>query len=224
MLYWPENYWPTYYWPAMHWPAGFDFPSISIRTTRLLKSIWRVVLEDENGVQYDLGKQSIVSDSATFSIPPSVPDGAYTILVYSRGGLWKEDDLLAASQMSVTIDRTSSEAMLVNTPKPLNLRYEIDEGQLKLLWECAVPVGTSSGLVSAGIWLTQSVPDFNTDPDVTLPLFSFNSTHSYFVRVQESISYAGVALKFGEGNYGEGQYITVPDRSAVRPSFTATQG
>jgi hypothetical protein len=52
---------------------------------------------------------------------------------------------------------------------------------------------SDSGSVSAGIWLTEGIPDFSADPTFTIPLFSYQSTHSFLIETDTEAAYAGVA-------------------------------
>lgn len=181
----PTAYWTDYYWPSRYWPTAPGFLeklTNPIRTRHLRKERWHAYLVDSSGTEYDLGWVDIPESGQAFplTIPDDLADGTYRIKVETDGLGWT--GLRAKSIGAVVIDSTASEPTTTVESILTDFRYDIHEGWLRLLWEGDVSP-TDSGLVSAGIWLSNGVPDFGTDPDIILPLFSQQSTHQYIVEV-----------------------------------------
>jgi len=217
--YWPENYWPGYYWPVtLSLVTGF---SRVIRTRRFLKEGWEVTLVNSAGTRYSLGTINQTSDERSLIIPVSVPDGTYSVEVITNGLAW--DGLVQKNNGSITIDRTSSVPIDTGTPLLTDLRYDSYMGLLRLKWDGDVSPA-NSGIVSAGIWLSSSVPDFNTDPTYTIPLFSYQSEHFFLIDYDSLIGYAGIACIDEDSNQTSEQYISIPDRSVIAPSAVAEPG
>jgi len=252
---WPTQHFPARLWPKRHWAIPNNFVQYllsRIRTRRLLAERWEVSLIDSAGTEYNLGFVDITAGSASeILIPPEVPDGTYTVRIWTWGLAWKQLEQKPIG--TITIDRTSSTPILDGVPLLTNFRYDIHQGWLRLLWDGDVPLA-NSGLVSAGVWLTAGVPDFSSDPTVTVPLFSYNSTHQYIVRLASNpadtlarrywtemfwldehwlrmhwlgvsgYAYAGLAAYNADGERGPGQYIAIPDRGTMPPSVVIEEG
>lgn len=242
---------PLRYWPEDHWPGPDLFlSSVTLRplTRRVRAQRWAVHLRDSSGNLYAVGV-SLVNrgDTVRLPVPPGVPDGDYEVLVSPEGIAWGHTHQRPVG--SVRLDRSGSEPIASVGAVFSKLRYDTDTGWLRLLWDGDVP-DHLSGLVSAGIWLGDGVPDFAADsPTVTIPLFTGYTTHSYILRVDgegDSVyparaypgyhwpeywapatyewAYAGVAPIDADGNLGSGIYISLPDRSVTDPAAVVETG
>jgi len=253
---WPERYYPQRFWPGLHWPIPNNFVAClrrQIRTRRFLEQRWLITLINSSGTRYELGYTDIQDDgtASSIAVPDSVPDGIYDVEIKTTGLAWKE--LRQKNTATVVIDRTSSEPIVSGLPLLTNFRYDLHRGWLRLLWEGDVPLA-DSGLVSAGIWLTSGVPDFEEVPTVTLPLFSYQTSHQYIIRHSEdpvdvveerywyknhwlnvywtlphwldvsAFRYAGLAAISADGEQGPTQYITIPDRAVLAPAVIVEEG
>lgn len=227
----PTHIDPQRHYPAFHFPLAVAIASrilINFRTRRLLRGRWNVVLESSAGTEYDLGIAYIpVSGFGSVKIPASVPDGSYKIKITTTGDGWR--DQVSRSSSGLVIDRSSSSPIQIGMPLLSNFRYELDENHLTLLWDGDVSE-SDSGLVSAGIWLSDGAPDFGSAPSVTVPLFSENSTHRYEVGVGlgmdgfdtgNDYTHAGLAPYSATGARGGTSTITLPDLKVLRPTFSA---
>jgi hypothetical protein len=202
-----------------------------IRTRHLVPERWHVALVDSAGVRTELGYVPIDSFS-TLVIPHSVPDGVYNVEITADGLAWR--GLVQKSPGAVTIDWSASAPGVVGLPLFKNLTYDIYQEWIRLKWDGDVPPELS-GQVSAGIWIGFGVPDFATkEPTVTIPLFSFESSHEYIIRgvsldwddssnVGQSV-YAGVAPIGRNGEIGAGLSIVLPDRRVSIPPAALEEG
>jgi hypothetical protein len=223
--------------------------NLPIRTRHLVPQRWNVQLVNAAGAAYDLGSVDIAS-AAAIAVPSSVPNGVYSVEITADGLAWR--GVLQKSIGSLTIDSTASAPYSVDWPLFTDFSYEIENEWIKLKWNGDVPPELS-GLVSAGLWLGYGVPDFAEDPSVTIPLFSHESEHVYFV--QEDLTwgsqfapyhwsaehwdahwnplhwpgavatpYAGLAPVARDGTQGSGQYIALPNRVVLVPPAAIRQG
>ena len=222
---WPERHWPSRLFPTYHWPTppGFvQYLRRIVRTRKLLEERWFVTLINAAGTRYELGWCDIEADTASaLPIPVTVPDGSYDVEVLVNGLAW--ESLFQKNTASITIDRTSSIPVVASVPLFTNFTYDIFEGWVRLRWDGDVPLD-QSGQVSAGIWLTAGVPNFATDPTVIVPLFSYNSSHTYLAENDGSFAYAGLAPMDVDDVVGTGQYIAIEDRTMVDPIFVVEEG
>ena len=221
---WPERYWPERYWPERYWPEINNFVAFRntrINTKRLRAERWYTTLINSVGTRYPLGWVDVAGESSVvISIPGSVPDGLYDIEVKTYGMAW--EGLVQKNWGSVLLDSGASVIVSEGLPLLTNLRYDIDQGHIRLLWDGEVSPD-DSGLVSAGIWLSNGVPDFGTDPTLTIPLFSFDTTHTYTLFEEVSYTHAGVAAIRGDDT-GDGSWILLPSRVITDPKAVVIEG
>jgi len=242
---WPSFHFPSLLWPDLFWPIpnGWEEQSAAVLGGRaLLREQWVVALVAEDGTEYELGTVD-VRDGGALTIPASVPNGTYEVKVSAIGIGWR--DLISKPTKTIKIDRTASEPITDALPVFSNLRYDIFQGWLRLLWDGDVP--GDSGMVSAGIWLSDEPIDFSVEPDVTIPLFPAHTTHSYLMRLSRdpaetrrgiywrsevfeihywptvywlsgsAILWAGVAPISPDGTVGDGVTVALPDRAVGVP-------
>ena len=249
----PEYLYPERHWPDLHWPIPDDFIQFfrsDIRTRRFLKQKWFVTLIDSVGSRTELGYIDIESDGSdsVLTIPGTVANGTYQVEIKTTGLAWKS--LIQKDFQTIIIDDTSSEPIVDTYPLITDFQYDIYQNWLRLLWNVDVEESLIFGSVSAGLWFTLGVPDFGTDPDVIIPLFSYNTEHQYLIQAAKTqlemyqdmfwldthyitnywiknhwlnvgaFNYAGIAIIDADDNIGPGQYITLPDRSVITPIAT----
>ena len=249
----PEYLYPDKHWPEFHWPIpnGFvEYFQFPITTRKFLKQKWSVTLINNVGTRYDLGSVDIEDDGSdsVIIIPGTVPNDTYQIEIETTGLAW--ETLIQKGFKSIVIDDTSSEPLVDTYPLITDFQYDIYQNWLRLLWNVDVEESLIFGSVSAGLWFTLGVPDFGTDPDVIIPLFSYNTEHQYLIQAAKTqlemyqdmfwldthyitnywiknhwlnvgaFNYAGIAIIDADDNVGPGQYITLPDRSVITPIAT----
>lgn len=254
---WPERIFPERHWPQKYWAIPNNYVRYLrslVRTRRFLEERWFITLISSTGTRYELGYTDIEDDIASsIAVPGSIPDGTYTVEVKTTGLAW--ENLVQKKTATVTIDSGSSTPITDGLPLFTNFRYDIHEGWIRLLWDGDVPLlELTAGSVSAGIWLSNGVPNFSTTPTVTIPLFSWQTEHQYLIRRNETaedklesmywlerfwiinhwveqhwlytraFNYAGLAAISSAGVQGPGQYISLPDRTVVIPSAIVKQG
>ena len=252
---WPSLHFPTLHWPQRYWAIPNNFVMYmrrQVRTRQFLEQRWLVTLINAAGTRYELGYVDIEDDiPSAISIPITVPDGTYDVEVKTWGLAW--EGLVQKNTATVVVDRTSSEPITDGLPLFTNFSYDIYKEWIRLLWDGDVPLA-DSGLVSAGIWFTNGIPDFSTDPSVIIPLFSFQSEHVFIISEDEdfldtteemhwltnywfqthwiqnywlensAFRYAGLAAISAAGVVGAGQYIVLPDRSVAVPATVVEEG
>jgi len=180
---------------------------------------WDVYLENSSGTRYSLGQILQGEDPQRIEVPLTVPDGTYVVWLYTNGELWEGLDQKPFA--TVRIARSESVAISTYLPEFTDLAYEYDDGQMKLTWNGEIPQ-EDAGLVFAGIWLSDTIPNFGTDPDLIVPVFSFETMHSYTLWNGTSYEYAGVASMDTAGLKGEGIYIALPTDAVVTPPVEIT--
>jgi len=229
---WPSYHWPSYHWPERHWPLvpnHVEQVARSLRTRRLLDERWHVVLVDATGVRRGLGWMDVPTTAAgTITVPAWIPDGLYDVEIETYGMAWS--GLIQKNIGSILIDSGASERAEEGLPLLTNLRYDWNEGYIRLRWDGEV-APEDSGLVSTGIWLDNGVPNFGTDPTYTIPLFSNFTTHQYILFENQTYTHAGVAA-IRDSDTGDGAWILLPtlaedDAGAVtvvNPSTVIVEG
>jgi len=180
---WADKHYPSRHWPLLYWPSVtiyvpyMDVPVIN-RTLRTIQ--WHVILIDRNDVEYDLGWMNVDTNPVQISVPPSVPNGSYTVKVAEiRGIAWS--GLVQSPTFAITIDRTSSTPIQHDLPLFRNLSYNTNEEWITLTWDTdKIPNNVS---ISAAIWLSSEVPTFSSTDDAyeLIPLLAddLNSTYDY---------------------------------------------
>jgi len=223
---WPTNYWPARYWSLNHWPVlsgRVTQSNVPINNRLFVDRFWTVSLINSDGDEYELGTVAMGADTLSIEIPGTVPNGTYEVKVVATGLAW--EGLIQKSPGTIKIDREASVQVESVITEIRNLRYTIEYGRLVLRWDSVVSVA-DSGLVSAGIWLTEGVPDFEVDTSTHIvPLFSFQTENTFRLSGEDVANYAGVAV-IGENDVimGDGSYIALPARATGTPTTVVEEG